>query len=202
MHRFAPPRWKDNVCLQSTGFTCTPAAAATLLKVHGVDTSESEMAAACATTRSGTHVLGLARGLASKLPEGKFAVRACRLVPNEILRAHLPCITFTGCHAWVIFRINRDYSLEIGEAFGGRKTVSWNHFAESFCGEAVLVNPVDSTYSSVGMHGVEIAADTNTSTLTLAGSLIDEVDACGRTVKRFGSAPIEALMAQTESEGW
>jgi hypothetical protein len=202
MNRFAPPRWKDDVCLQSTGFTCTPAAAATLLKVYGINTTESDMANRCSTSRSGTHVLGLARGLASMLPAGKYSVRACRLVPNDILRAQLPCITFTGCHAWVIFRVNPDYSLQIGEAFGGRSTVSWNEFSKSFCGEAVLVNKSDSTHAAIGSRGVDIASDTDPSTLTLAGTLTEELDKCGRTVKHFGSAPIEALMAQTESEGW
>lgn len=204
MSRFTPPRWKDDVCLQSTGFTCTPSAAATLLKVYGVQSSESEMAVRCATSRSGTHVLGLARGLASKLPEGKFNVRACRLVPSEIRRVNLPCITFTCCHAWVIFNILPNGNIEIGEALGGRSIVTFENFAASFCGEAVLVTPADGpSYAAMGTRGVEITAgNTSESQLTLAGSLIDEVDGCGRTIHRFGSAPIETLMSQTEAEGW
>ena len=204
MSRFAPPRWKDGVCLQSTGFTCTPSAAATLLKVYDISATETEMAAQCETTNRGTHVLGLARGLAAKLPEGKFSVRACRLIPGEIQRVHLPCITFTCCHAWVIFGILPGGDLEIGEALGGRRRVSWNEFASSFSGEAVLVTPLDGTkYASMGTRGVEITSgNTDVSKLTMAGSFDREMDGSGRTLVRFGSAPIDVLKAQTESEGW
>jgi hypothetical protein len=204
MSRFASPRWKDDVCLQSTGFTCTPSAAATLLKVYDVPATETEMAAKCETTRYGTHVLGLARGLAAKLPEGKFNVRACRMVPGELRRVQLPCITFTCCHAWVIFKILPGGDLEIGEALGGRRHVAWNEFATSFSGEAVLITPLDGTkYAAMATRGTEITSgNTDVSRLILAGSFDQEIDGNGRTLVRFGSAPIDVLKAQTESEGW
>lgn len=205
MNRFARPRWQDGVCMQSTGFTCTPSAAATLLRVYGVEATESSMAVQCATTRSGTHVLGLARGLASKLPEGEFTVRACRITPEEIRHVYLPCITFTCCHAWVIYRIGGDNMLEIGEAMGGRRQVTWSDFASSFCGEAVLVTPNDHR-KTVPLDGAgkEITqANTDPATLTLAGyTVYREVDESGRTLVRFGSGSIEKLQARTESEGW
>lgn len=54
------------VCLQTTRYTCSAAAAATLLKTIGVDSSEQEMATLC-LTRSGTTWLGLYHGLATKV---------------------------------------------------------------------------------------------------------------------------------------
>jgi hypothetical protein len=201
MNRHTPPAWRDGVCLQSTGFTCTPSAAATLLNAYGISATESEMAERCATTRRGTHVLGLARGLASKLPSGKFVVRACRLTPGEVMRAHLPCITFTCCHAWVIFAIDSSGSMEIGEAMGGRYRVSWNQFVDRFCGEAVLVTPSDS--SEIADGAAREIRPSEVEGLTLAGNPIDvEVDSSGRTLGRFGSASIEELRARTESEDW
>ena len=47
---------------QSTPHTCSPAVAASLLRLHGIATSESEMAHLC-LTRHGTHWMGLYRGL-------------------------------------------------------------------------------------------------------------------------------------------
>ncbi|MEO2012744.1 MAG: hypothetical protein ABGZ53_00075 [Fuerstiella sp.] len=54
------------VCLQTTRYTCSAAAAATILYTLGLESSEQEMAKLC-LTRSGTTWLGLYHGLATKL---------------------------------------------------------------------------------------------------------------------------------------
>jgi hypothetical protein len=56
--------WKHNLCLQSHGSTCAPAAAATLLRSASIDADETSMVRACLTSRYGTVPLGLFRGLA------------------------------------------------------------------------------------------------------------------------------------------
>lgn len=58
-------QWEGDRCLQTTGSTCSPAAAATLLRRYGIDTSEQEMAELC-LTREGTTWMGLYRGLKLK----------------------------------------------------------------------------------------------------------------------------------------
>ena len=55
----------DGVCVQTTRHTCTPASAATLLRMYGIDATEAEMAALC-LTRKGTTWMGLYRGLKHK----------------------------------------------------------------------------------------------------------------------------------------
>ena len=50
---------------QTTDSTCSAACAASLLRVHGIDATEREMASLC-LTREGTHWLGLYRGLKVK----------------------------------------------------------------------------------------------------------------------------------------
>jgi len=54
------------ICLQTTRYTCSAAAAATILAAIGIDTSEAEMAALC-LTREGTTWLGLYHGLTVRL---------------------------------------------------------------------------------------------------------------------------------------
>lgn len=66
---FAPPKFSSVgemngvVVLQSHDATCAPASAATLLKLHGIDANEEEMAKLCLTSEFGTEALGLYRGL-------------------------------------------------------------------------------------------------------------------------------------------
>lgn len=57
------PTWADGVALQTTPSTCTPAAAATLLREHGLEFTERGLAPLCLTNTEGTPLLGLYRGL-------------------------------------------------------------------------------------------------------------------------------------------
>lgn len=59
-------RWRDGVCLQTSPATCSPAAAATLLRAHGIPATEREMAGLCLTREGGTAAHGLYRGLKLK----------------------------------------------------------------------------------------------------------------------------------------
>jgi hypothetical protein len=62
----SPPRcrdrWEGDFCVQTTDATCTAACAATLLRAHGIEATEQEMADLC-LTRRGTLWQGLYRGL-------------------------------------------------------------------------------------------------------------------------------------------
>jgi hypothetical protein len=60
-------RWSDGACLQTSLATCSPAAAATVLRAHGIDdVTESELARLCLTGPNGTTMHGLFRGLKLK----------------------------------------------------------------------------------------------------------------------------------------
>lgn len=59
-------RWSGDVCLQSSFSSCTPAAAATLLRAAGIEASEAEMSELCLTRNRGTTFHGLYRGLKLK----------------------------------------------------------------------------------------------------------------------------------------
>lgn len=58
--------WRNDVCLQSTNASCSPASAATLLRWYQIPATEQEMAELCLTRREGTHWQGLYRGLKLK----------------------------------------------------------------------------------------------------------------------------------------
>lgn len=55
--------WAQGVARQTSWATCSPAAAATLLRASGIHVSESQMIPLCLTDGSGTPTLGLYRGV-------------------------------------------------------------------------------------------------------------------------------------------
>ena len=71
-------RWKAGVCRQTSQASCGAAAAATLLKAHGIETTESEMATLCLTRAGGTTMHGLYRGLKLKTRGTGFDVEPFR----------------------------------------------------------------------------------------------------------------------------
>lgn len=80
-------RWdKLGTCLQTTRYTCSPAAAAMLLRKHGIAASEQEMAKLC-LTRSGTSWQGLYRGLKLKTAGTAWDVQVCAWSADELLRS-------------------------------------------------------------------------------------------------------------------
>lgn len=69
--------------LQTTDATCSAAAAATLLSLHGISADEQEMADLC-LTREGTTWKGLFRGLSLKTEWTPWAVDVFRGTPHDL----------------------------------------------------------------------------------------------------------------------
>jgi hypothetical protein len=80
-------RWDaTGVCRQTSSFTCTPAAAATLLGMHGVFAEESEMAELCLTNMEGTTWQGLYRGLLLKTADRDIDVEVYECEYHDIAK--------------------------------------------------------------------------------------------------------------------
>jgi predicted double-glycine peptidase len=79
-------RWKGEVCRQTSDATCSAAAAVTLLRVHGIATTETEMARLSLTRRDGTTVLGRYRGLVLKTRDTPWRVEPVVSADLETLR--------------------------------------------------------------------------------------------------------------------
>lgn len=78
--------WDQDVCLQTTPYSCSAASAATLLKAYGIPATEAEMAGLC-LTRRGTHWMGLYRGLSLKTEGTLWTVEVARATSEE-LKSH------------------------------------------------------------------------------------------------------------------
>jgi ABC-type bacteriocin/lantibiotic exporter with double-glycine peptidase domain len=85
-------RWKGAVALQTSPATCSPAAAATLLRAHGIAAKESEMATLCLTGERGTTSHGLFRGLKLKTANTPWDVEAFQMNEARLRKLDGPAI--------------------------------------------------------------------------------------------------------------
>jgi hypothetical protein len=69
-------KWDGEVCLQSTGSTCGAASTATILKLLGIEATESEIAEEAHTYSGGTEAWYLARAARSRGCEVEFDLRS------------------------------------------------------------------------------------------------------------------------------
>lgn len=135
--------WQRDVCLQTSPHTCSPASAATLLRMYGIEASEAEMAELCMTRGNGTNWMGLYRGLSLKTRNTPWCVEvfevprsdlSAGLTSPAILVARLPEDAEAGdafqdasgwvpgqAHSVVFLRCLNDRLLEVGDPSFGRE---------------------------------------------------------------------------------
>lgn len=88
--------WDNDICLQSSWYSCSAACAATLLKLYEIDATETELTKLC-LTRKGTTWQGLFRGLTLKTQATDWKVAVDNPSVEELhLREALPAIISVG----------------------------------------------------------------------------------------------------------
>ncbi|MFM9963164.1 MAG: hypothetical protein ACKV2Q_18305 [Planctomycetaceae bacterium] len=87
--------WSEGICLQTTKQTCSAASAATLLRMHGIEATEQEMAELC-LTRRGTNWMGLYRGLKIKTANTEWDVEVFTGSADELRSRGAPAILSVG----------------------------------------------------------------------------------------------------------
>ena len=80
-------QWKDDVAMQTSWATCSPAAAATLFRGEGINVSEAEMIPLCLSDSSGTPTLGLYRGIKLVAQENGCSVEVLSKSLEQLLTA-------------------------------------------------------------------------------------------------------------------
>lgn len=152
--------WNGEVCRQTNPSTCSAAAAATLLKRHGITTSEAEMIDLCFTRKDGTSVGGLVHGLNVKAKLVGKTVKVASLKLEDLKSpAHLPAIlivslqqevadrepryeeqwgwTVEFSHAIVLFGFTSEGNPIIGDPSVGKEVWGIKGLEELWTGKAV-----------------------------------------------------------------
>jgi hypothetical protein len=119
-------RWKQGICIQTTWATCTAAAATTLLKLNGIDSSEAEMSALSLTTRRGTLFHGAYRGLRLKTAEHPVRVQVVTGAIDDLRAVRRPVLVRVGIRRWQ--SVDRRYETEWGWSPGVTHSVVLTEF--------------------------------------------------------------------------
>lgn len=128
-----------NASLQSTNYTCGPAALATVSKDFGVNTSEKELAMLAGTDESGTTMGGLIQAAQEK----GLNAAALNLKVDELKSNNIALVTINGTpHYTVVKEITPDGFLLSDPSLGNVK-ISKEDFASIYSGYALIVNSDD-----------------------------------------------------------
>ena len=138
---------KDGICKQTTGFTCGPAAAATVLRLLGIEAQENDLAiySKC-NPKNGTTNENLVNAI-EKL-YGKKGIE-CSYLPFdsvEQLKGKCPliaCINLSPVvsHYTVVLEITDDKVI-IGDPIGGIKTWSYENFIKKCWPTAIILKRI------------------------------------------------------------
>lgn len=141
---------KDEVYLQSTGYTCSGAAMATALGGHGVPTTEGEMASlACTIPLYGTTDFLSACAVERKLAGLPFHVDLRRLSWDELRATAVPTLVpmqwspLVG-HMSVVLSFRREGNHEfvyLGDPAKEKYILTREQFLERWLGYAIVITP-------------------------------------------------------------
>lgn len=154
-------RFVQGICLQSHPATCAPAAAATLLNLHGVPTTEYDMVRHCLTSQDGTEPLGLYRGLSVSTKGYRIEPMLASTQPSDWnLLQQYPLIALVAFrddyagdsinyrrilgrqgegHAIVVFGQRGNGDFVIGDPAVGQTIWDRETFARRFFGDAIFL---------------------------------------------------------------
>jgi predicted double-glycine peptidase len=138
--------WIDDCCLQSTPWSCAPAAACSLLRRLGIEAEENEMVRLMrARPTFGTDLLNMQRGIESKLAGGGHRVELRRLDYDGLVAARSPCL------APIKLRLFLDHAVMVADAdatgvsvldpLRGRRRLARAQFEAAWKRQALFVLP-------------------------------------------------------------
>src|SRR3989339_1370732 len=134
----------ESVCVQSTGYTCAPACAVTLLKHFGIASTEKEMADLSRTGFGGTEIVPQVRAIARKAKEKGLKVDIITTDWDGLKQFPTPFIVDVKWspgidHVLVVFKVEAD-SISIADPLSG-KINDWDkeRFLNDWRGSAIII---------------------------------------------------------------
>lgn len=131
------------ICMQTTDYTCAPAACATMLAGFGVRTTEKEMTVLCATQTIGTGYVNIMRGLRLRLAAEKYEPRLARFSWDGLKAVPKPFVakivlSAVVDHMVAVLEVGTD-SVLLGDPYNGRRTMKKDEFEKKWDGLAAYL---------------------------------------------------------------
>ncbi len=123
-------RWAGRVCIQSTGSSCGAASTATVLRFHGFEVSEREIARECFTYRGGTENWYLARAFQRRGLKARFLNQVP--IPDPL---PVPCIAGVRLGVighFIVILEDRGETVITGDPLEGEREYSKAELGEEF----------------------------------------------------------------------
>jgi hypothetical protein len=139
---------KNDVCIQSTTYTCGPAAAVTALRKMGIPAEEGEIAVISNTSPiSGTPADSLRIALNHHYGDYKINFHEQRFHSVSELRDREPAIaivkfSFLVDHYIAVLDV-MDKQIIVGDPIGGRKKMSYEKFGSIWRKKAILISRIE-----------------------------------------------------------
>src|SRR5262249_29827970 len=126
------------------GQTCSPAAAAMLLRHYGIDASEGEMAYLARTSLLGTEVQALARALTHKIKDKGWSAAVRTMDYESCITLKKPFIPHVwvpglGGHAILVESLGQDSVIAVDPRFGQRSEISRPEFEAQWEGIVIAI---------------------------------------------------------------
>lgn len=136
---FLKDRWKDDVCLQSSGTTCGAASAATILKHLGYEMSELQVAEEAFTTNSGTENWYLARVFRRRGFRVNYRVE--KGFPNDLALPAIAGVRFGAAGHFITVLEKKDGQYVFGDPLQGQVEAGHPEDAFDFTGFFMEIRP-------------------------------------------------------------
>ncbi|MBC7111679.1 MAG: C39 family peptidase [Methanothermobacter sp.] len=123
------------IVMQSSSYSCGPAALATVLRNLGVNCTEAELAELAGTDESGTTMYGLIVAATSK----GLRARGVKMELNDLRKNHIVFVKYGDtCHYTVIMSMD-ERNVTLADPALGRITVKREIFSRIFTGNVLVV---------------------------------------------------------------
>ena len=132
--------------MQTTGYSCGPAAAATLLSQAGIATTEREMALLCRTNPVlGTDPVSAVWGLRRKAGPAGYDVQLQRVTPLRLVGLQEPCLALIRYSAisdhWLVVLHAGSGGVIVADPDAGVYRMSWAYFLRQWRGIIITLDP-------------------------------------------------------------
>ncbi len=137
---------RHGLVMQTTGYSCGPAAAATFLSQAGIATTEREMALLCRTNPVlGTDPVSATWGLRRKAGPAGYDVQLQRVTPLRLVGLQEPCLALIRYSAisdhWLVVLHAGSRGVIVADPDAGVYRMSWAYFLRQWRGIVITMDP-------------------------------------------------------------